>query len=338
MDRDSFVARHQRDWQRLDDLASRRKPSGAEVDELVRLYQQASSHLATVRVRYQDMDLVVHLTRIVSRANATLYRPRSLSMARLQHMLTHTVPEAMWRLRTSIVVVTAVALGAALVAVWWLATTAGSIDYAMPADYRQYYVEEAFEQYYSEGPAVLFAIRLFLNNARIALMMFGAGVLYGLPTLYLSGINGWSLGLAGTIMTDAGRGWTFWRLILPHGLLELSAIFVAGGAGLHIGWTLIAPGDRTRTQALQDEGRRAITVALAAAAALFVSAFLEAWVTPSGLPDAIRIGAGVAAWFALVIGPLLIGRKIVAEQDRDLARDRVLALTNYRRPEALTVA
>lgn len=312
MDRDSFVARHQGAWERLDELAARRRPTGDEVDELVRLYQQASSHLSIARVRYHDTDLVVHLTRIVARANATLRRPRTVSLERVRHTLTATVPAAMWRMRTSIAVVAVVALAAAAVATLWLSTTPGSIEYAMPGEYRQFYVEEAFEDYYSSAPPVLFAIRLFLNNARIALMMFGAGALLALPTLYLTGVNGWQFGMAGSIMSAAGQGWTFWRLVLPHGMLELAAIFVAGGAGLHVGWALIAPGDRTRTQALREEGRRAVTVALAAAGMLVVAALLEAWITPSALPDVTRIATGGLALVALVIAPLLIGRQVAS--------------------------
>lgn len=314
MDRDSFVARHLPEWERLEQLAGQRRHDGAEVDELVRLNQRASGHLTTARTRYADRDLVIYLTRILARANAALNRPAPVSLGRLERTFTRTVPSALWRCRWSIAVVTAVTVVAAVVASAWLSGTPGAIDYAMPAEYRQYYVEEAFESYYSEGPAWLFSIRLFLNNATIALRMFGAGVALGLPTLAIAGTNGWYVGLAGTIMTAAGRGWTFWRLILPHGLLELSSIFVAGGAGLHVGWAAIAPGDRTRGRAIQEEGRRAAVVAFTAAGALAIAAVLEAWITPSPLPDVVRIGIGALALLAVWIGPLLIGRRLALEE------------------------
>ncbi len=310
MDRDSFVARHLDQWSRLDALAGQRRHDGAEVDELVRLYQRTSGHLTTARTRYADRDLVIYLTRILARANAVLNRPAPVSLARVERAFTRTVPAALWRCRWSIAVVTGVSVLAAIVAAVWLSSTPGAIDLAMPADYRQYYVEEAFESYYSDGPAWLFSIRLFLNNATIALRMFGAGVALGLPTLAIAGVNGWQVGLAGTIMTDAGQGWNFWRLILPHGLLELSSIFVAGGAGLQVGWAAIAPGDRTRGRAIQEEGRRAATVAFTAAGALALAALIEAWITPSPLPDAVRIGIGAVALFVVWIGPLLIGRRL----------------------------
>lgn len=312
MDRDTFVQRHLPSWRRLEHLtATATTLSGSDVDELMRLYQTASSHLAIARSRYRDPDLVAHLTRVVAGANAVLHRQRTMTMARALEFVTVRLPMAMWRVRWSVLVVTMAAVIAAMLSVVWLITTPGAIEFAMPDEYRQYFVEEAFESYYSEHPAWLFSIRLFFNNAFIALRMFGAGIAAGVPAVALSAVNGWSVGIAGMVMADAGREWTFWRLILPHGLLELSAIFVAGGAGTHLGWTIVAPGDRTRAQALGDEGRRAGTVALAAAAMLFLSALIEAWVTPSPLPDVIRIGVGVAAFAACIVMPLLIGRRLV---------------------------
>ncbi len=323
MDRDRFVASHLDEWERLDELAGRRRHDGGEVDELVRLNQRASGHLTIARTRYADRDLVVYLTRILARANARLNRPAPLSLARVERTLADTVPRALWRCRWSIGVVMAVTIAAAVVAGAWLATTPGAIDYAMPADYRQYYVEEAFESYYSEGPAWLFAIRLFVNNATIAIRMFGAGIALGLPTVGIAAVNGWYVGVAGSVMTAAGRGWTFWRLILPHGLLELGSIFVAGGAGLHVGWAAIAPGDRTRGTAIREEGRAASVVAFTAAAALALAAALEAWITPSPLPDALRIGLGAAALVAVWVAPMLLGRRLwLQDQFRDRSRDQ----------------
>ena len=84
----------------------------------------------------------------------------------------------------------------------------------------------------------------------------------------------------------------FFGLILPHGLLELTCVFVAAGAGLRLGWTWIDPGPRTRSRALREEGQAAGALAIGLAATLFVSGVVEAFVTPSGLPTWARIGIG----------------------------------------------
>ena len=91
------------------------------------------------------------------------------------------------------------------------------------------------------------------------------------------------------------RGELFWGLILPHGLLELTAVFVAGGVGFRLFWSWVEPGDRSRGQALAHEGRTAATVALGLVAVLLVSGVIEAFVTPSGLPTWARVGIGILA-------------------------------------------
>jgi uncharacterized membrane protein SpoIIM required for sporulation len=97
-------------------------------------------------------------------------------------------------------------------------------------------------------------------------------------------------------MAAHGRLDLFFGLITPHGLLELTAVFVAAGAGLKLFWAWVDPGPRPRSQALGEEGRAMVTIAMGLVVVLFVSGIVEAFVTPSGLPTWARIGIGVAVW------------------------------------------
>src|SRR4029079_7001564 len=89
-----------------------------------------------------------------------------------------------------------------------------------------------------------------LNNVRVAFVAFAAGILFCVVTAAILVYNGANVGVAGGLFTPVGRADKFWGLILPHGMLELSAVIVAGAAGLRIGWTLIDPRARTRVAAL----------------------------------------------------------------------------------------
>ena len=121
-------------------------------------------------------------------------------------------------------------------------------------------------------------------------------------------------------MSSAGRLDTFLGLILPHGLLELTAVFIAAGIGLRLGWTLIDPGPRTRRTALAQEGRTALGVAIGLAAVLFLSGALEGFVTPSGLPTWARITIGAAVELAFLLYVYdLGGRAVRAGETGDLA-------------------
>ncbi len=118
-----------------------------------------------------------------------------------------------------------------------------------------------------------------------------------------------NLGVGIGLMGSAGRLDTFLGLLLPHGLLELTAVFVAAGTGLRLGWTVIDPGPRSRRTALAEEGRSALGMALGLAAVLLVSGAVEAFVTPSGLPTWARILIGVLVELAFLGYVYVLGRR-----------------------------
>ena len=121
--------------------------------------------------------------------------------------------------------------------------------------------------------------------------------------------NGANVGQAAGLFAAAGQQPKFYGLILPHGLLELSAIVVAGGAGLAIGWAIIDPGDRTRGQALAEQGRRSAVIALGLVLAFIVAGSIEGFVTPSGLPTSMRIAIGLAVFVAFWTYVVVLGRR-----------------------------
>ncbi|GAB3874132.1 hypothetical protein GCM10029964_015590 [Kibdelosporangium lantanae] len=100
-----------------------------------------------------------------------------------------------------------------------------------------------FETYYSSNPAASFAFRVWTNNAWVAASCLLLGVLFGLPVVYALWMNALNTGLSAGLMVAAGRGEVFLGLIAPHGILELTAVFVAAGIGMRLGWTVIDPGD-----------------------------------------------------------------------------------------------
>jgi hypothetical protein len=109
-------------------------------------------------------------------------------------------------------------------------------------------------------------------------------------------------------MVDYGRADVFFGLITIHGLLEMTCIFIAGGAGLRIGWAWIAPGRAlTRTQSLARAGRQATVVALGLGAALLVSGLVEAFVTPAPIPIPIRLFIGASIWLAFLAYVVILG-------------------------------
>ena len=145
--------------------------------------------------------------------------------------------------------------------------------------------------------------QIFTNNARVALSAFAGGLTAVVLTLVSLIFNGVVLGLVGGLSVKGGHGDSLWRLVVPHGVLELSLITVSGAAGLRLGWALLHPGHRTRGEALRTEGRAALEMALGSAALLVPCGLVEGFVTPRGLSlaAALAVGLGLgAAYWAIV--------------------------------------
>ena len=310
MDLDAYVAAHRGDWARLEQLVEQarrpRRLRGTEADELVDLYQRTATHLSVVQSTGRDPALAARLSTLVARARGTATGTRQASLRDVSRFLREDFPALCYRTRwwwggaalAFLLVATAVGV--------WVATTP-EVQAAVgdPEQVRQL-VEEDFEDYYSEQPAQQFAAGVFANNAYVAAQAIAFGVLLGLPIPYVLFQNAVNVGVSGGLLAANDRTGLFFGLILPHGLLELTAVFVACGLGLKLGWTVVDPGRRTRVQALAEEGRALLAGALGLVLVLAVSGVIEGFVTPSPLPTWARIGIGVVAevlFLAWVFGP-----------------------------------
>ncbi len=325
MDPDVFVSAHRAEWDRLDDLLRRRRSlTGTEADELVTLYQRAATHLSLIQSSAPDPRLTGRLSQLVARARNAVTGTRRASWRDVTRFLLEGFPAAVYRARHWWVPTALVSTVVAAVLGWWIGThPAVQAAIAAPDQLRQLTRPGGeYETYYSSHPAAAFAAQVWTNNAQATAMCLVLGVFLGLPVLWILFENMLNLGVGIGLMSSAGRLDTFLGLVLPHGLLELTAVFVAAGTGMRLGWTLIDPGPRTRRTALAEEGRAAVGMAIGLALVLFVSGAIEGFVTPSHLPTWARIGIGIAAELAfLAYVYVLGGRAVRAGTTGDLAAD-----------------
>lgn len=303
---------HTAEWQRLETLVKRRRRlSGPEVDELVSLYQRVATHLSAVRSASGDPALVARLSTLVARGRAAVTGAHTPAWRDIGRFLLVTFPAAAYRARW-----------------WWLGSAAGSVVVAVLVGWwvsrfpnvqtsiatrtqiRQL-VGHEFRGYYSQYAATSFAFKVWTNNVWVAAESLIFGILLGIPTLIVLFMNAVNGGVDGGLMFAYGRGPEFFGLILPHGLLELTAVFLAAGAGLRLGWCVIDPGPRPRGQALAQEGRAAVSVALGLIPVLLTSGAIEAFVTPSSLPTWARISIGIAAELIFLSYVVIFGRRAV---------------------------
>ncbi len=311
MDLDAFVTEHGAEWNRLDRLAAtrRRRLTAAEVDEMVMLYRRATTHLSVVRSRAGDPALTAWLSRLVLQARAAVAPPAGSSYAAAVRFMTVSFPLAIYQSARWWGGVAAAFVGLSAIIISLVASDESIALAFMDPQEIDDLVNRDFAAYYSTYPPQNFAALVWTHNALISAIALAAGVLI-VPVLYVLWQNMLNVGVVGGLMVGNDQADTFFGLILVHGMLELTCVFIAAGAGLRIGWAWIAPGrSRTRPQAIAEAGRSGMVVALGLVAPLFVSGLIEAFVTPSPLPSAIKLAIGSVALLAFLAWTFVVGAR-----------------------------
>ena len=309
MDVDSYRLEHGPQWDRLSQLTSQRgRLTGAEADELVDLYQRVSTQLSVVRSSGSDPVLEARLSALVASARSAVTGVTLPLWRTVGRFFTAVFPAAVYQARRWWIAVALVNVAVAVVIAWRVINTPGLAGSLLDDAEVEQLVNHDFASYYTDNPAADFAFQVWLNNARVAAVCLVMGVVI-LPVLVVLWSNISNVGAIAGFMIAAGRADVFYGLLLPHGLLELTLIFVAAGAGLRLGWSWIAPGLRTRTQALAVEGRAVGALALGLAVWLLVSGLVEGFVTPSTLPAWARLVIGTVVWVAFLAYVFTLGRR-----------------------------
>jgi uncharacterized membrane protein SpoIIM required for sporulation len=312
VDVDAFVLAHRPTWDRLEVLVKRRRRlTGAEVDELVDLYQRVSTHLSMVRTASTDSVLVGRLSGLVAGARSAVTGAHAPLWSEFVRFWTVSFPVVAyrgwrWWLGTAV----AFLLVVVVVALWVSGNAEVQSSIKTPSEIEEL-VNHDFASYYSEHPAGSFASQVWVNNSWVSFQCIAFAILLGIPIPWVLFQNAFNLGVMAAFMFDAGKGDIFLGLLTPHGLLELTAVFLAGSAGMRLGWSVVSPGNRPRGQVLAERARAVVAVAIGLIVVLGISALIEAFVTPSPLPTSVRIGIGVAAEIAFLAYIFHFGRKAV---------------------------
>jgi uncharacterized membrane protein SpoIIM required for sporulation len=309
MDVEAFVSVHQPQWDRLAQLTRRqRRLTGAEADELVSLYQRVGTHLSALRASGADPVTVGRLSGLIADARGAVTGVQAPVWRDISRYFLVSFPAALYASRRWWL---SIGLLFYLVAAWiaWRVLAHPEVldSVATPGQIQQL-VDQDFANYYSENPAQDFALQVWTNNAMLCAAVLAVGVLL-VPSVFVLWSNAVNLGLSAGVMIGHDKGGVFFGLITPHGLLELTAVFVATAAGLRLGWSWIAPGPRTRMQALAQTGRATVGMAIGLTVVLLVTGLIEALVTPSLLPTWFRVGTGVAVEVGFVVYVWTLGRR-----------------------------
>ena len=314
-----FESRHKSEWERFS-LALERLERGkdtSQVAEFPKAYRRLCQHLALAQDRGYSSFLVDSLQQQVLRGHQQLYRHRSQLGANVLGFILAGFPRlvrAEWRF----VLAAALLFFGSLIGFGMLVYLSPELIYNLiPADQVREmqsmydpaagHLGRSAERAASED-WVMFGYYI-MHNIGIAFQTFASGLLLGVGSAFFLFYNGLIIGAVAGHLSEIGFGQTFWSFVIGHGAFELSAIALAGAAGLKLGWALIAPGRLTRIEALQIAARQSILLICGVMLFLLIAAFIEAyWSSRTGVSPQTKYLVGTGLWLGVAIYLLFAGR------------------------------
>jgi len=307
-----FISNNQKTWQELEDIlkscnSKAKKPE--DIDKLHRLfylYQLACGHLSIARTRYGNTGTAEYLNNLVARAHQAIYVTKPKSFSGLLRFLAKGFPALLRNEHPMFLISTGIFI---LSFLFSFLTVLYLEDYALtfvPAEYA-----DAIRNSDGSVAAInnaIASVAIFTNNISVGITAFALGITFGVGTVYVLAKNGMLLGALSAIAVNAGTGFTFWSLILPHGVPELFCIFVCGAAGLTIARSIIFPGIDSRRKSFSTGGKKALMMLLGTIPLFVLAGLTEGYFTPLPIDPLYKYLASLI-WLLVLCLYIFAGKK-----------------------------
>jgi uncharacterized membrane protein SpoIIM required for sporulation len=302
-----WLEKRQPHWRRLEALVEQSGRGGvgrlsrSELQELGLLYRQIAADLSTVREDPASRQISAYLNQLLGRAHNLIYMGRKTNAAGIVQFFRSTYPRLFRENLVYPLTAFLIFLAAAIAGMALCFSDPGFERYFLGAR-----MIDTIEQHHMWTESVvslkpLASSFILTNNISVAFATFAMGILAGLGTVYMLFFNGLLIGVIGTACWQAGMSRQLWSFVAPHGVLELPAIFIAGGAGLLLARGLLFPGTLPRRDSLIEASGRAVRLVLGVIPMLIVAGFIEGYLSPSHFPVPLKFALGAALGAALVL-------------------------------------
>ena len=283
-------------------------------------YRRLCHHLALARQRGYSPNLIQRLNALVLRGHRQLYQHRPPLLPRLRDFVRTDFPRAVrgqwrWHAASGLSFILAMAL------IWGLLAVQPErvhsvLSGEMIADVEAMYASDTrlSDGRGSEDDVMMFGYYIY-NNISIAFRSFAGGLFFGVGALFIMIFNGGFFGAVAGHLTNVGAGHALFTFVIAHGAPEITAIILAGGAGLRLGAALLSPGQLTRLAALRAAARSGLPVIYGVFLLLVLAAFIEAFWSPRDLPAHTKYLVGGLCWALLSVYLLFGGRTAKGDDD-----------------------
>jgi uncharacterized membrane protein SpoIIM required for sporulation len=317
MRQDAFIARHETEWTQLEDWLRLRgaaragareaadQPALDDLDFPAR-YRRVCQQLALAQRRGYSARVLERLEALAQRGHDVLYRPPAPRLQRLVEYFGADYPRLVRR-HARYMWLSALLFFGPLVTMLVLLQFHPELVHSV---FGSEQIRQFERMYDPASPShhlgresgtnlQMFGYYIY-NNISIGFRTFAAGLLAGVGAIVVLVTNGIVIGTVAGHLTAIGYGDPFWRFVAGHSGFELSAIVLAGGAGLRIGWALLAPGRLSRRRALVEGGKDGAQIVYGVFVLLVLAAFVEAfWSSIGWMPSSVKFGVGGVVWIVV---------------------------------------
>jgi uncharacterized membrane protein SpoIIM required for sporulation len=327
LNRDRFIRQRRDDWQQLESVVTRlrdlrgSKWSGEDIEILSRLYRSVCCDLSLVQSREWGHRLEVYLNDLVAQGHSCLYRSRPGSLRSILDFVVRGFPALLrvhWKFfAVSLALFYIPFLAAMMIAVIDPVLAERLVDQEQLVGAAEMFENELYGQVdreYIDQRSLMTGFYIS-HNVGIAFRTFALGILAGMGTVCSLLFNGLSIGAVAGYLIHSGLSDNFFSFTISHGSFELTAIVVAGAAGLLMGWGIVHPGERSRLDSLRHHGAEAIRLAFGAGVMLLVAAGIEAWFSPLPIPHPVKYFVGTLLWLAVIVWLTFGGREVSSDED-----------------------
>jgi len=310
IDERAFINSKRDGWERLSRIVERVKTGGLsrlskdEIPALGSLYRRAAADLSYARAQGANPSLVLYLNELVGNAHGVVYAEEAGGWGRIGNFLKLGLPDVLRRRAPFVLAAVALAvLGA------WLSYAIVHHDPRLLGLFMPEGLKDAVEPWkqgfadhgdISAGEGINFSSQLMTHNTGVGIVSFATGITLIGPIFFMF-YNGLDIGALIAVVQPTGHLTSMWAGLLPHGVCELSAIFICGGAGLVIGAAMIAPGEHSRKDALVVAGKDAVKMMVGTIPLFIIAGILEGNVSHATLPHWVKFGIAGLQFAALLL-------------------------------------